>query len=127
MTNETLNTSLYDRLGGEPALVAAVDLFYDKVLRDPLLAPFFEGMDMAVQRTKGVAFFATAMGGPNKYSGLDMRAAHARVVARGAGDEHFDAVMGHLRATLEELGAKPADVDEAVALAGSLRDEVLNR
>jgi hemoglobin len=127
MTNEALGTSLYDRLGGEPTLIAAMDRFYDKVLKDPLVSPFFEGMDMAAQRSKGVAFLSTVMGGPDVYRGLDMRKAHARIVARGMGEQHFDAIISHLRATLHELGANPADAAEAVGLAEGARDEVLNR
>ena len=35
--------SLYEAIGGRPALVAAVDLFYRRILADPELSPFFPG------------------------------------------------------------------------------------
>ena len=38
-------TSLYERLAA-PAVNAAVDLFYTKVLADESLAPFFVGTDL---------------------------------------------------------------------------------
>jgi hypothetical protein len=38
--------TLYEKLGGEAAVQAAVTSFYDKLLADPLLAHFFEGVDM---------------------------------------------------------------------------------
>ncbi|KAL4436913.1 hypothetical protein ABPG75_004052 [Micractinium tetrahymenae] len=41
-----------DQLGGHEAVEAAVGLFYDKLLADPELAPYFEGMDMRQQRRK---------------------------------------------------------------------------
>eukprot|EP00754_Rhynchopus_humris_P017924 Rhum_TRINITY_DN14586_c0_g1::Rhum_TRINITY_DN14586_c0_g1_i1::g.98519::m.98519 len=47
---------LYERLGGAAALGAVVDLFYSKVLADSSVAPFFQGVDMAVQREKQKAF-----------------------------------------------------------------------
>jgi len=66
-----------------------------------------------------------AFGGPNNYSGLDMRAAHAPLVAKGLNEAHFTAVAGHLQATLEELGV-PADlIGEVMAIAASTHDDVL--
>ena len=38
--------SLFERLGGEPALNAAVDNFYVKVLADDLVKDFFKSTDM---------------------------------------------------------------------------------
>ena len=35
--------SLFDEIGGEAAVNAAVDLFYRKVLRDPRISSFFDG------------------------------------------------------------------------------------
>lgn len=40
--------SIYQRLGGRPAVLAAVELLYQKMLADPRLAHFFVGVDMAV-------------------------------------------------------------------------------
>ena len=45
---------LFDRVGGMTALINAVDVFYARVLADPTLAPFFEGVEMSRQRTKQV-------------------------------------------------------------------------
>ena len=43
-------------------------------------------------------------GGFNRYTGRDMRTAHARLVTQGLNDGHFDAVIENLAATLRELG-----------------------
>ena len=121
-------TSLYDRLGGAAAVNAAVDLFYTKVLADDSLAPCFVNTDL--QRLAGhqKAFLTMAFGGPANYSGQQLAAAHERMVSeQGLADAHFDAVAGHLQATLEELGVAPADVAEVMAIAGSTRGSVLNR
>ena len=45
---------LFERVGGMTALVNAVDVFYSRILDDPTLAPFFEGVEMSRQRTKQV-------------------------------------------------------------------------
>ena len=119
--------SLYERLGGESALQAAVGLFYDKVTADPLLAPFFEQLDMPAQVRKQLAFMSHAFGGPQEYQGRDVRSAHLRLVKQGLSDAHFDAVAGHLQATLQELEVPEALIAECLGLVGSLRNEVLNR
>ena len=49
--------SLYDKLGGRPALQAAVNVFYDKMLADPRVSHFFDGLDMRVQRAHQVWSF----------------------------------------------------------------------
>ena len=89
--------SLYDRLGGQPAIMAAVDLFYGKVLADATTRPFFEGLDMEAQIKKQIAFMTRAFGGPVEDAGRDLRAAHAKLVReKGLNDSHFDAVAAHL-------------------------------
>ena len=119
--------TLYDKLGGEPAVDAAVDIFYRKVLADDLIAHFFEGVDMDRQSGMQKAFLTMVFGGPNKYTGKDLRTAHAHLVKDGLSDPHFDAVAGHLQATLEELNVPAELVDEVMAIAGSTRDDVLGR
>jgi len=119
--------SLFDRIGGRAAVDAAVNLFYDRVIADPILTPFFEAVDMDRQRAKQKAFLAMAFGGPASYSGNDLRTAHAPLVARGLGDRHFDAVAGHLRDTLEQLSVPAELIAEVMAIAASTRDEVLGR
>jgi hypothetical protein len=46
--------TLYEKLGGEAAVEAAVSVFYGKIMADPLLVPFFEGVDMKKQARKQV-------------------------------------------------------------------------
>jgi hemoglobin len=120
-------TSLYDRLGGAAAVDAAVDIFYRKVLADPSLSRFFEAVDMNEQRAKQKAFLTMAFGGPNAYNGKDLRRAHKPLVDKGMSDSHFDAVAGHLQSTLKQLGVPEALSAEVLAVAGSTRNDVLNR
>ena len=122
-----MNDSLFESLGGAGAVDAAVDIFYRKVLSDDSISGFFDTTDMDDQRAKQKSFLTMAFGGPNEYTGKDMREAHAPLVEKGLNDSHFDAVAGHLQATLEELKV-PADlIAQVMAIAGSTRDDVLNR
>lgn len=121
-------TSLYDRLGGEPAIMAAVTLFYDKIMADPSIAPFFATLDMKAQSRKQVAFMTWAFGGPSEYRGRELTTAHANLVRhRGLKDEHFDAVVLHLDETLTELGVEKSLVREAVSAVSGLRAKVFGR
>jgi hemoglobin len=120
-------TSLYERLGGEAAVNAAVDIFYRKMLGDDRVSGFFDDTDMDRQAAKQKAFLTMAFGGPNKYTGKDMRQAHKHLVARGLNDSHVDIVIEHLGGTLKELGVPDADIKEVAAIANSVRGDVLNR
>lgn len=120
--------NLFDKLGGKVAVNAAVDKFYEKVLADSHINHFFEGIDMARQRAKQKVFLTYAFGGAPNYSGESMRKAHKRIVEdKGLNDSHFDAVAGHLKATLEELGVSGDLISEVMTIAASTRDDVLNK
>jgi len=117
--------SLYERIGGEAAVDAAVDVFYRKVLADDRISQFFDGIDMEKQAAKQKAFLTFAFGGPANYSGKDMRLGHAHLVEKGLNGSHFDAVMENLGATLTELGVPGDLIAEAAAIAESVRGDVL--
>ncbi len=119
--------SLFERLGGEGAVDAAVDIFYRKVLADDSVNRFFESTDITEQSVKLKGFLTMAFGGPNNYSGKDLREGHAHLVKDGLNDNHFDAVAGHLSATLEELGVAQDLIAEVMAVAGSTRGDVLGK
>ncbi len=122
-----MSDSLYNRLGGEAAVDAAVDIFYRKVLADDRINEFFDGVDMDRQAAKQKAFLTMAFGGPNNYTGEDMRKGHAHLVARGLNDSHFDAVVENLGGTLKELGVSDELIGEVAAIAESTRNDVLGR
>lgn len=120
--------SLYERLGGEAAITAAVDLFYERVMADERTRPFFSGLDMNAQIRKQRAFMTWAFGGPDQYRGRDLTAAHAKLVQeRGLGDSHFDAVAQHLNGVLVDLGIPKPLINEVMAIVGSTRAQVLGR
>lgn len=122
-----MSNTLYERIGGEPAVNAAVDIFYRKVLNDHRINRFFDNTDMDKQIAKQKAFFTMAFGGPNNYTGQDMRNAHANMVKTGLNEDHFNAVMEHLGATLVELKVPGDLIAEAAAIAESTRKDVLGK
>jgi len=122
-----MSESLYDKIGGEAAVNAAVDIFYRKVLADDSINKFFETVDMEAQAAKQKAFLTFAFGGPANYTGKDMRDGHAHLVKQGLNDAHFDAVIGHIGSTLKELNVPDDLIAQAAAIAEGTRSDVLGR
>jgi hemoglobin len=116
-------TSVFEQIGGEAAVDAAVDIFYRKVLSDPIISHFFDTVDMDGQIIKQKAFLTMAFGGPNNYTGKDMREGHKHM---NLTEEHFTAVANNLVATLEELDVPQNLIDEVMTIAASTHDDVLN-
>lgn len=118
-------SNLYEDLGGEAAVDAAVDIFYRKVLADDRISAFFDDTDMERQAVKQKAFMTMAFGGPNNYSGKDMREGHAHLVKRGLNDSHFTAVAECLTGALEELKVPQNLIGQVMEIVGSTHDDVL--
>lgn len=115
--------SVYEKIGGAGAVDAAVDIFYRKVLSDDRISEFFDTVDMEAQHAKQKAFLTMAFGGPNDYTGKDMREAHKHM---NLTEEHFGAVAEALVGTLTELEVPQEYIDEIVGIAVSVKDDVLN-
>jgi hemoglobin len=123
----TSSPTLYEQLGGAPAVDAAVDVFYRKVLSDDRVSQFFDDVDMDRQIAKQKSFLTMVFGGPVEYTGKDMRAAHTHLVSRGLNDSHVDAVIELLGESLREVGAPESLIAQVAAIAESARADVLNR
>jgi len=121
------DATLFSQLGGAAAVDAAVDIFYRRVLNDPYVVPFFEGVDMEKQAAKQKAFLTMAFGGPHNYTGKDMREGHRHLIKMGLDDSHFDHILMHIRSTLAELGVGKDLITQVIAVAESTRDDVLDR
>jgi len=70
--------TLFERLGGQGAINAVVDKFYEIMLSDPLVSSFFANIDMGKQIQKQKDFITLVTGGPNNYGGTDMKTAHSK-------------------------------------------------
>jgi hemoglobin len=117
-----VGATLFDRLKGQDGIAQAIQEFYTRVLSDPQLEHYFEGVPMWRLQRHMVAFLVQATGGPAGYEGREMEEAHAhlRITARD-----FDRVARHLVETLTDYGIADADVDEVVAAIGPLRPHIV--
>ena len=122
-----MSDSLYERMGGDSAVNAAVELFYKKIRDDERIGEFFNGVDIDRLARKQKAFLTYAFGGPSEYTGQTLREAHANLVRKGLDDSHFDAVLQNLGDSLRELGVSEELIKEAADVAESVRNEVLDR
>lgn len=126
---ESASEGLYQRLGGESLVDAAIEIFYGKVINDSILSHFFENTDMQRLLEKQKSFLTFAFGGPSNYTYWQrgLRNAHRPSVEKGMNDQHFDRVLLHLENTLKELSVTSDLIAEVLAVIESTRKHVLNK
>lgn len=116
------DSSLYAKLGGETAIKAVVDEFYERVLADSTVNRFFKAKQMPELKQRQVEFFTTALGGPALYQGRSMREAHQKLNITG---EQFDAVAGHLKDALTALGVDEESTNEVIDIVAPLKEQIV--
>jgi hemoglobin len=116
--------SLYDRLGGETAIKAVVDEFVANVAADARINTFFAGADL--DRLKGhlVAQIGQATGGPQKYTGRDMKTAHAGM---GVDDAAFNALVEDLTRALDKFSVPEREKGEVLAILAPMKAQIVEK
>jgi len=114
----TPDVSLYEEIGGRPALRAAVDVFYRRLLADPELAWFFPNGVLTPHRAFLVTALGEALGGPERYRGPALVDAHRDL---GITDAQFDRAAAHLSGALDELGVPRSLADRVIVVVAKLR------
>jgi hemoglobin len=118
----TQKPSLYDRLGGKPAIQAVVDDFIGDVAADARINRRFAGANIPRLKTMLVDQICEATGGPCKYAGQSMRAAHAGMKIT---EPEFNALVEDLVKSLDKLRVPAQEKNELLtALAGMKSDIV---
>lgn len=115
-------SSLYDRLGGESAIADLTTAFYDRVLADAELKPFFEHTSIEKLRVMQREFLCAALGGPQTYTGKPLAYAHQ---GRGITMQHFAKFVQHFLDTLREFGVSSEDADEVIARLNTRANEII--
>jgi len=118
---------LYEHVGGSGTIKKLVEIFYDRVLADPILAPFFPDADMPGLRAKQVMFLSMLLGRARTFSGRDLAAAHAGARTQGLTDAHFDALLRHFDEAMQELDISNVYIQQVLARIEATRDAVLGR
>jgi len=119
----TTLTVLYERLGGEQVFHDIVAEFYRRMLADPSLSPFFDGVDMTTLHAHQAAFLIQALGGPSEYHGRDLKTAHS---GHRIEKKHFFAVADHLVNAMSSIGVDEDLIGEVVDRLEPLSHEIVN-
>ncbi|MEV6625979.1 group 1 truncated hemoglobin [Amycolatopsis sp. NPDC051106] len=116
-------TSIYEQIGGQEALVAVVDDFYERVLADAELAAFFKGTNLPRLKGMQVEFFAGALGGPDEYRGRSMKDVHR---GRGIERHHFDLVAKYLADSLLAAGVPEETTQTIIGAVAPLSADIVS-
>ena len=116
--------SLYDRLGGKPAIRAVVDDFIGNVAGDARINQRFAGANIAKLKTNLVDQICEASGGPCKYTGQGMKGAHTGMKIT---DGEFDALVDDLAKSLDKLNVPAQEKGELLSALGGLRKDIVGQ
>jgi hemoglobin len=125
--------SLWDRLGGEPAVRAVVDDFVGRAVKDDKVNFFRHGhpnewkpndTQVATFKQRLVEFISMASGGPLKYKGRDMATAHKGMEITSA---EFDALAGDLAASLDHFKVPAKEKGELLAAVAGTKGQIVGK
>ena len=114
--------SLYNRLGGKPAIVKVIDEFVGNVAEDARVNGRFATTDIPKFKGHMVDQVCAATGGPCTYSGRDMVTTHKGM---GITNAEFSAVVQDLVAALNTLHVPQAEQEELLALLGPMKSDIV--
>jgi hemoglobin len=114
--------NLYERLGEREGIRAVVDDFYDRLVEDEDLGPFFEGSDMEMLRRTQTDFLCEAAGGPETYDAAPVREAHLDVPFEPG---HIERAIELLYESLDAFDVPEEDADAVVGAVAEYEADLL--
>ena len=114
--------SLYDRLGGQPAITAVIDSFVATVAKDDRINKKFAKSDVARVKKNLVDQVCAQTGGPCTYTGLTMKEAHEQM---GVTEGEFNALVEDLVKTLTAYNVPKTEQDELLNALGSMKGDIV--
>jgi hemoglobin len=123
------HTTLYQRLGERKAIVAVVDDFVNNCAADKRINAFFaatakDPARLAKFKANLVDQICEASGGPCKYSGKDMKTAHAGM---GISNADFDALVEDLVKSLNKFNVAAADQKALLGILGPMKAQIVEK
>jgi hemoglobin len=121
--------TLYDRLGGKKAITAVVDEFVGRVAADTRINHYFAQTAGDPARLKSfkmklVDQICQASGGPCKYTGKDMKSAHAGM---GVTSADFTALVEDLSGALDKFKVGEKEKGELLGALGPMKSDIVTR
>ena len=121
-TAPTKGGSLYERLGGRPAITAVVDEFIGRVAADARIKHRFFNTDIPRLELLLVEFVCMATGGPCKYTGQSMETSHAGMEVV---EEEFTALVEDLVGALDKFKVPAKEKNEILGALGPLAPQII--
>ncbi|MBI3357925.1 MAG: group 1 truncated hemoglobin [Nitrospirae bacterium] len=116
--------SLYDRLGGKPAITAVVEDFVGRVAADSRINGKFATTDIPRLKMLLVEQICQASGGPCTYTGRSMKATHAGM---GVSNADFDALVGELVTSLNKFKVPEREKNELLGALGPMKGDIIEK
>ena len=116
--------SLYDRLGGLPAIQAVIDDFVGNVAADTRINQQFAKTDIPKLKKNLVDQVCQATGGPCKYAGLDMKTAHKGMKIT---DGQFSALVEDLVKSLDKFKVPEQEKTELLTALGGMKPDIVGQ
>ncbi len=136
-------SSLFDRLGGERGITALVENFTPRVLNDPRVNWDRKGVkpgglfhhgpavtwnptpeNVEAMKKHIVQFLSLATGGSPQYDGKELKSGHADMQIS---NPEFDAVVGDIKASLDNLQIANQEQKELLAIIESTRPLIVTQ
>jgi hemoglobin len=114
--------SLYERLGGKDAITAVVGEFVTIVGADARINKKFARTDMDRFKVMLVEQICAATGGPCKYAGRDMKAAHKNMAVT---EGEFNALVENLVAALNKFNVQEKEKKELVGILAPMKSQIV--
>lgn len=127
LAQQRAEPSLYKRLGGYDAIAAVTDEFIGRLANDKELSRFLVGLSSDSKkrlRQLVVDQLCEATGGPCMYIGRSMKASHAGL---GVTESDWQATVNHLAATLDKFKVPEKEKSELLAIASSLKADIVEK
>ena len=116
--------SLYDRLGGKPAITAVVDEFVANVAADNRINKFFAKTNIPHLKQLLVDQICEASGGPCKYTGRNMKETHKGL---GIDNKAWDALVQDLVKALNKFKVPSKEQKELLGLLGPMKKDIVEK
>lgn len=127
--NAADTNSLYERLGGMPAIKAVAGDLVDRILKDQRVNKWFTHAAATPENTtaykaKLADFLCQNTGGPCQYAGRDMATAHA---GRGVTSDAFNAVVQDLTLSLDKFKVPQKEKSDVLAIVATLKASIVQK
>lgn len=102
-----MEKTLFEKYGGFSTVSKIVLTFYDRMIEDDTVGPFFDDVDLSRLIDHQNKFISSLMGGPASFSDDHIERAHRHMAIE---DHHFDRLKEIVEKTLVDFSVEAVDI-----------------